>query len=964
MPPFYELSSAKVLKEEGLIYSVLKSLSLSECRKLWKVHKAFHRVLDAKVIPLLALYEHDWSIVSHYMDSEEGLRPRFEYNCGRICVEALLQGDFAGLQLLARRKFDFQSVQRDSRLIAFARKALRAGRLERLFLLRTVGFDYAEVQAECSARNELADYLLADRSITIDFLGLRLSYRRTALSYASTDYVDQQLALLCADKDSLSRVPFVMAAFILAGTSPCYFLRPNGCGYLLLVALASESFNFVYLLVRDAIHLEAVFKLYDHQLLQMAYMALESRRLIVLELLAFCGYTLGAGHEVQQRFDGLLMHCLEQDDFPPLQQMCRLGLSLRAFAERNLCCFQAFVQSRLDDIVRVPSASLACAAAGSQQQQHTALRRLAALDGRALELHFQSATFLEFAGDLVARKSFVALRQIVAIHPAAFEAFFAENFTKLEEVLLNAFMLRDIALVVDFASLSFPMLAFFTHHQAVLDAVLLNSWLPNKHWMELSMLKNEIRQWSFPAFFERNRERSDAYVVGTVENGYWFDFHNLAQLCFGFPSFFDRCFAKVSTAVLNFFTMQHPHFVMLRELSALSFPWSRFMEVHGEQIVGAKDHDFLQFVISLRGFEVGSQVYNVVEQTRRLYHSMAASMLNCDVCFPEHAPACPASGAASVASLDELPPELLFTGISPRSSSLSRPSPASSSRALGGRPRTRRQVSHADRGVASQLGSSNTSSGSTSGSNSHAGILLAPSRVASAEDELCEDGRACASRAEAARALKKRARELVRKAREKKLETRKVLMLMFCKGAYCWNPLKVHLEEGHGQEDASPTNTEVESVLNFLDSREESLSAQAGQLYTTQLLPHYLQPYAGGAVAVPGGGLAVAAMPLGALGQGGGPMQAAVAAAAAAAVAPVPPPVPPAAAAAAAGAPPPPAAAVPLQVGQAHAVGNHQLLFHVVCITQRSEERTFSPKIDFFWNDVLRTALPLASADH
>lgn len=52
-------------------------------------------------------------------------------------------------------------------------------------------------------------------------------------------------------------MPFALAAFIRAGASTACLMRPEGCGYLLLLALASESFTFVYLLVKDAIHLEA-----------------------------------------------------------------------------------------------------------------------------------------------------------------------------------------------------------------------------------------------------------------------------------------------------------------------------------------------------------------------------------------------------------------------------------------------------------------------------------------------------------------------------------------------------------------------------------------------------------------------------------------------------------------------------------------------------------------------------------
>ncbi|CAK0803907.1 unnamed protein product, partial [Prorocentrum cordatum] len=70
-------------------------------------------------------------------------------------------------------------------------------------------------------------------------------------------------------------------------------------------------------------------------------------------------------------------------------------------------------------------------------------------------------------------------------------------------------------------------------------------------------------------------------------------------------------------------------------------PRKRFMERYRDRIATSQDDDFLQFVISLDGFEPGSkaaaawarrarpwrpQVYDVVDQTCRLYHAMAASV--------------------------------------------------------------------------------------------------------------------------------------------------------------------------------------------------------------------------------------------------------------------------------------------------------------------------------------------------
>merc|ERR1719454_1729548 len=98
-----------VLKDEGLIFSFLKCLPLEEAKKVWSVNRLFYKVLDGKVIPLLALYEHDWSTVSYYMDLSldawpEGHAPCFEYNLDNIATEAIQHQEFQGLQLLACRK--------------------------------------------------------------------------------------------------------------------------------------------------------------------------------------------------------------------------------------------------------------------------------------------------------------------------------------------------------------------------------------------------------------------------------------------------------------------------------------------------------------------------------------------------------------------------------------------------------------------------------------------------------------------------------------------------------------------------------------------------------------------------------------------------------------------------------------------------------------------------------------------
>ncbi|CAE8642368.1 unnamed protein product, partial [Polarella glacialis] len=74
----------KVMKDEGLVFSILQCLCLAEARQLWRLHRLAFKVLDGKVIPLLALFEREWSIVSHYLDSAAGPgfdgQPRFEYS--------------------------------------------------------------------------------------------------------------------------------------------------------------------------------------------------------------------------------------------------------------------------------------------------------------------------------------------------------------------------------------------------------------------------------------------------------------------------------------------------------------------------------------------------------------------------------------------------------------------------------------------------------------------------------------------------------------------------------------------------------------------------------------------------------------------------------------------------------------------------------------------------------------------
>jgi len=714
--------------------------------------------------------------------------------------------------------------------------------------------------------------------------------------------------------------------------------------------------------------LEAVFQLYHTQFLRMILKALEHQRPLVLDLLRLCGYRFSEEEDVMRQFDTPVLKCILNEDFSPIERLCRLGFSVRRFAERNQADFQAFVQSRLE---ASPSAS----SGGHRPGVHPAIRRLAGLDRRALELHFRSQTFLQFVETLLAKKSFVILRQIVEVHQYAFDAYFMEHYAPLEAILVDAFMLRDTSLIVDLASLSFPMGPFFKRRQAELDSVLLNTWFPNKCWTDLGMLKTEVRQWSFPAFFDRNQWRSDDFVVSIIENGYWFDLHNLAQLSFDFPSFFDRRFNEVSTAVVNFITIPHPHFVLLRELSALSFPWGRFMQAHRKQIPRSKDHDFLQFVISLDGFELGSKVYDVVKQTTQLYHSMAASMFNVHGAAAQaHLSAC--HGRCTLGPLaaggDEVSAGDLSTALGepaePCSPSSSSSSPAPAQRQLraagvgaevageaatssegggtgccdgtcsfGGSSSSR--AGTGDRRVDTALLDAALESGCGSSAQSVRGSSAArgaPAASGQAEHQASE----VELRVTEAARLRMRAKDLVRKAREKKLDLKKVLMLTVCKGAYCWNPLKVDTED---PQDGKEPNVwaEIESVLNFLESQDDVVAAQSGSIYS-HLLPHHVQALA---VGVPGG----AAVTAGVVGVAGG----------AVAVPHLGVPAPVLAGHPAGFSLPPP---LHLSTGGAHGPSSQQLLFHVVCLAQRGEERAFVPKVELFWDGILDTVLPLTQA--
>lgn len=82
--------------------------------------------------------------------------------------------------------------------------------------------------------------------------------------------------------------------------------------------------------------------------------------------------------------------------------------------------------------------------------------------------------------------------------------------------------------------------------------------------------------------------------------------------------------------------------------------------------------------------------------------------------------------------------------------------------------------------------------------------------------------------AEAALLLRTRALDLVAQARERKLDAKKVLMLMVCKGAYCWNPLSEECSDGKGGSVSAAAV--AEGVLGFLESHDESFAEQVARL--------------------------------------------------------------------------------------------------------------------------------------
>ncbi|CAJ1413050.1 unnamed protein product [Effrenium voratum] len=880
----------KVLKDEGLVYTILMCLSLAEARSMWHLRQVFFKVLKDKVVPLLALTERDWSIVRSFMDGA------FQYNLEVVFTEAVLHSDYEGLRLLAERKFAFGSAKGDARLKPFVQEALSKGSVERLSLLRSLRYSLAEDLLECTARGGIAEQLLSEGSIYVDFLGSRNSFRFSMLDLATSAYAENQVDALCKHRASLYKVPFVLSSFLKAGAATNSFLRVDGCGYLLLLALAAESFNFVYLLIQEVVDLRAVLERYDQELVLMVNKAM-GQRPGVLDLLHFCGFRL---FQDQGQFDAPVLSCIQRQDFGTVERISKLGFDLHEFAARKQAELSSLLQSGLEDLCQCATGSADPNQAadglwktpeegesreGPDGRPQTAVRRLVEIDRRVLELHFQSELFLRFADGLMSGKEFVQMRHIVEVHPHAFRAYFRENYKAMEDLLFDAFCRRQISLIVDLTSLRLPIVPFLERRQAQLDAVLLQSWFASKAWTELVMLRSEVRDFDFSAFFRRTREQIDRAVMDIIRDGYWLDLHKLGQLGFDFDQFFSRRFEEVSASVLQFMTMPHPHFVLLRELSALNFPWARFMEEHEACILASKDQEYMQFLISLGSFDVGSKVYRVVEQTCKLYHSMANTMFS--------------SGSVEEADIEEI--------------------------------------------SAGQVEVPAESPVIETPSSSAAGETLPEARVPAA-----------------VKATMVRARELARLACQKKIDAKKVMALLICRGMYCWNPLKADMEDCEGDgKDSARVWSQVESVLNFLDAKDEPAPG-------FQPTPTAAAAMAAAAVPVP----AAAAMAAAAV-----PVPAVPAAPAAPAV--------PAAAAAPAPAPPgmlgqgplwmPP---VPLgqpqlqtlaqlqsllQFQQIYQASPHQqqLMIQIVCLTQRAEEHVFDKKIEFFWHGLLDRVLPL-----
>lgn len=867
----------KILKDEGLVYTILMCLSLSEVRKLWHLRRTFFKVLKDKVVPLLALAERDWSIVRVFLDSGA-----FQYNLDSVFTEAVLESDFKGLRLLAERSYSFAAFRHQARnsrdvqrLTAFVRKALKKGHVDKLSLLRSLHYDLQQdLQESAAITGGIAEQLQSEGSITVDFLGSRNTFRFGMLELATSNYAEQKIQDLCKLRIFLYKVPFVLSSFLKAGAATNSFMQVESCGYLLLLALAAESFNFVYLLIQEAVNVQQVLESYSSELLLMVSKAMGARP-GVLDLLHFCGYQLP---EEQQQFDAEVLASVRSQDFATVERMSKLGFSLRDFAGRQQVELSPLLQKGLQDLCESavvseeegPDAGKD-SGEGATKSSTSAIRRLAQIDRRMLELHFQSREFLEFAHALMSSKDFIKMRQLVEVHPYTFRPYFEKNYKAMEELLLDAFCRRQIALIVDLTSLRLPIAPFLQSHQEQLDIVLRQSWFASKAWTELVMLRLEVKDFDFGAFFQRTCEQIDFAVMGIIQDGYWFDLHKLAQLDFDFDKFFDRRFAEVSKAVMQFMTMPHPHFVLLRELSALRFPWDRFMEEHGNCVLSSKDPEYLQFLISLGSFEVGSKVYRVVEQTCKLYHSMATTMFSSPPveAAPEVAAPEPSQAVSRVASVAK------------------GPSPSSDP------------------------------SAPSSGPGTGAGAAAAAEK----------------SSAAAKASTMARAKELARLARLRKIDSKKVMALLICRGMYCWNPLKAFADDAESDGKDSRVWSQIESVLNFLEAKDElpqvpGLPPQPPLPAVPPVVPPAVPPAA--------------------------PLQPP-------AVLPLPPAVPQ----------PPggPAQVQTLaqlqsllqyqQIYQSSPWQQQQMVIHIVCLTQRAEEHVFDKKIEFFWRGILDRALPL-----
>lgn len=210
---------------------------------------------------------------------------------------------------------------------------------------------------------------------------------------------------------------------------------------------------------------------------------------------------------------------------------------------------------------------------------------------------------------------------------------------------------------------------------------------------------------------------------------------------------------------------------------------------------------------------------------------------------------------------------------------------------------------------------------------------------------------------------KQKLTELVRRSQQKQLETKKVAMLLVCKGAYCWSPLSLNLDDASSASipatpaapSPSPDNPDitgarhtiradlrerawlhVEGVRSFLESSHLSIAADVAF-------------GAAGAAAVAGPAIAalLAAPPAPPPGPAGGPWAFPIGAAPGHAGVAFPPFLHPHHALLH------PAAGAPAVNAQPH------VTFHLACFAQPGEVYFFQSNLDIFWEDILATALPL-----